>query len=318
MRVLYLGTPQFATVPLRALLDGNYDVCGVFTQPDRPSGRGNRLHASPVKILAEERGVRIFQPEKLRSEENRAIVENLEPDVIVTVAYGQIVPPWMLRLSRLFPVNVHASLLPRWRGAAPIARAILNGDAVSGVTTMVMEESLDSGDVLLREEVPIPVEATEGEFAETLAETGARLLLKTLEELESGGIVPAPQDEALATWAPKIRKDESTISWEYTALEVHNRIRALNPQPGASVDFRGEKINLWRSLPSDGAKNVSPGTLLGVTQNALRIACGGGTAIDILEMQRAGRKRTNGREFASGTRLKTGELISDCEFRIAD
>jgi len=318
MRVLYLGTPRFAAVPLHALLDNNYDVCGVFTQPDRPSGRGNRLQASPVKILAASRGIPVFQPEKLRAEENRAIVENLDPDVIVTAAYGQIVPAWMLRLSRLFPINVHASLLPRWRGAAPIARAILNGDAVSGVTTMVMEESLDSGGVLLREEVPIPIETTEGELSETLAEVGARLLIKTLEGLQSGCIVPTPQDEALVTWAPKITKAESAVSWERPAQEIHNRIRALNPKPGAAVDFRGEKINLWRSLPSDGAKNASPGTLLGVAGDALRVACGGGTAIDILEIQRPGKKRTNGREFASGARLKTGDLIADFELRIAD
>ena len=307
MRVLFLGTPQFAAVSLRALLDncaGCHEVCGVFTQPDRPSGRGRRLHASPVKELAVSRGIEVFQPEKLRTEENRAIVENLNPDIIVTVAYGQIVPAWMLGLSRLFPINIHASLLPRWRGAAPVARAILNGDAVSGVTTMVMEESLDAGGVLLREEVPISIETTEGELAETLAEVGARLLLKTLEELQSGGLTPTPQDETLATWAPKITKAESAVSWERPALEIHNRIRALNPKPGAVIDFRGEKINLWRSRPVEGAWNASPGTLIGVAGNALRVACGGGTAIDILEMQRPGKKRTTGREFASGMRIR--------------
>ena len=230
-------------------------------------------------------------------------MENLNPDVIVTAAYGQIVPAWMLGLSRMFPVNIHASLLPRWRGAAPVARAILNGDAVSGVTTMVMEESLDSGGVLLREEVPISIETTEGELAETLAEVGARLLIKTLEGLQSGSLTPTPQDEAMVTWAHKITKTESEISWERPSLEIHNRIRALNPNPGAVVDFYGERINLWRSMPSDGAVIASPGTLIGVAGNALRVACGGGTAIDILEMQRPGKKRINGREFASGMRL---------------
>ncbi|MDR0311368.1 MAG: methionyl-tRNA formyltransferase, partial [Acidobacteriota bacterium] len=242
MRVLYLGTPQFAAVSLRALLDNRYDVCGVFTQPDRPSGRGNRLQASPVKALAASRGVPVFQPEKLRAEENRAIVEGLNPDVIVTAAYGQIVPGWMLRLSRLFPINIHASLLPRWRGAAPIARAILNGDAVSGITTMVMEESLDAGGILLREEIPISIETTEGELAETLAAVGARLLIETLEGLQSGCLAPTPQDDELATWAHKITKAESAVSWEQQALEIHNRIRALNPKPGVAIDFRGERI----------------------------------------------------------------------------
>ena len=303
MRVLFLGTPELAAVSLRALLDNHYDVCGVFTQPDRPSGRGQRLQISPVKALAESCGIPVFQPEKLRVEENRAIVENLDPDIIVTAAYGQIVPGWMLRLSRLFPVNVHASLLPRWRGAAPVAHAILNGDAVSGVTTMVMEETLDSGGILLREEVPVSIETTTGELTETLAEVGASLLLQTLEGLQSGSLEPEPQDDALVTWAPRITKADSIISWEQPAMEIHNRIRALNPWPCAVADFRGEKICLWRSLPAEGAENVSPGTLLAVTDNALRVACGDGTAIDIYEMQRPGKKRVTGREFASGARI---------------
>ena len=307
MRVLYLGTPEYAAVSLRALLDDGYDVCGVFTQPDRPSGRGQRLQASPVKALAVSRGVQVFQPEKLRAEENRAIVENLDPDVIVTAAYGQLVPAWMLRLSRLFPVNVHASLLPRWRGAAPVERAILGGDAASGVTTMVMEESLDAGDILLREEVTISIETTAGELTETLAGVGARLLLQTLERLQSGDITPAPQDETLVTWALKITEAETIVSWERQAIEIHNRIRALNPRPGAVIDFRGEKISIWRSLPSEGERNVPPGTLLGVAGNSLRVACGDASAIDISEIQRPGKKRTNGREFAAGARLKPGE-----------
>ena len=309
MRVLFLGTPRFAAVSLLALLDNGYDVCGVFTQPDRPSGRGNQLQASPVKTLAEARGVTVFQPEKLRAEENRPIVENLNPDVIVTAAYGQLVPAWMLRISRLLPVNIHASLLPRWRGAAPIARAILNGDAVSGITTMVMEESLDAGGVLLREEVPVSIETTEGELTETLADVGARLLLKTLEGLQSGVLTPAPQDETLVTWAQKITKAESGVSWERPAMEIHNRIRALNPNPGAFFDFMGEKIKLWRSLPSEGEGNALPGTLLGAEGNALRVACGGASAIDIFEIQRPGKKRTTGREFAIGARLKPGILL---------
>jgi len=309
MRVIFLGTPEFAAVSLHALLDNGYDVCGVFTQPDRPSGRGNRLKASPVKALAETSGVPVFQPEKLRAEENRAIVENIKPDVIVTAAYGQLVPAWMLRLSRMFPINIHASLLPRWRGAAPIARAILNGDAVSGVTTMVMEESLDAGGVLLREEVPIPIDATEGGLAETLANVGARLLLQTLEGLQSGALAPTPQDETLATWAHKITKSESVVSWGQPAMEIHNRIRALNPNPGATVNFKGEKINLWRSRPVEGGGAALPGTLLGVTAGALRVACGEEGSIDILELQRPGKKRTNGREFASGARLKPGDSL---------
>ena len=309
MRVVYLGTPEFAAVSLRALLDNGYDVCGVFTQPDRPSGRGQRLTASPVKTLAASYGIPVFQPEKLRAEENRPIVEKLDPDVIITAAYGQLVPAWMLRISRLFPVNIHTSLLPRWRGAAPVARAILSGDAVCGVTTMVMDESLDAGGILLREEVPIPIDVTTGMLTETLSEVGARLLIKTLEGLQSGSITPTPQDETLVTWAQKITKAESAVSWEQPAMDIHNRIRALNPWPGAVVDFQGEKVCLWRSMPTDGAGNVPPGTLLGVIGNALRVKCGDASAIDILEIQRSGKKRTTGREFASGARLKPGDSL---------
>ena len=313
MRVLFLGTPRFAAVSLQALFDNGHDVCGVFTQPDRPSGRGNQLQASPVKTLAESRGITVFQPEKLRADENNEIVENLDPDVIVTAAYGQIVPAWMLRLSRLYPLNIHASLLPRWRGAAPIARAILAGDAVSGVTTMVMEESLDSGGVFLREEVPISIETTEGELTETLAEIGARLLLQTLEGLRSGALTPTPQDETQVTWALKITKAESEVSWEQPAIEIHNRIRAINPNPGAFFNFMGEKIKLWRSMPAESGWNASPGTLLGVVGNALRVACGGARAIDIFEIQRPGKKRTSGREFAAGARLKQGTSLMRSE-----
>ena len=309
MRVLFLGTPEFAAVLLRTLLDDGYDVCGVFTQPDRPSGRGQRLQFPPVKTLAVSRGIRVFQPEKLRAEENRAIVESLNPDIIITAAYGQLVPAWMLRLSRLFPLNIHASLLPRWRGAAPIERAILNGDAVSGVTIMVMEETLDSGGILLCEETAISIETTAGELTETLAEIGARLMLKTLEGLQSGSITPKPQDETLVTWAQKITKAEAAVSWEQPAMEIHNRIRALNPSPGVVIDFKGERISLWRSLPAESAVNASPGTLLGVVGNSLRVACGDASAIDISEIQRPGKKRTNGREFASGSRLKPGDFL---------
>ena len=309
MRVLYLGTPDFAAVSLRALMDNGCDVCGVFTQPDRPSGRGQRVHAPPVKALAASRGIPVFQPEKLRAEENRPIVEDLDPDIIITVAYGQLVPAWMLRLSRLFPVNMHTSLLPRWRGAAPVARAILSGDAVSGVTTMVMDESFDAGDILLRMEVPISIETTTGELAGTLAEAGARLLLQTLEGLQSGNLAPTPQDEKLATWAHKITKAEATVSWEWPAMEIHNRIRALNPWPGAVIDFRGERISLWRSLPLQGEEKAAPGTLLGVVGDSLRVACGGADAIDIIEIQRPGKKRINGREFAAGARLKPGQSM---------
>jgi methionyl-tRNA formyltransferase len=320
MRVLFLGTPDFAAVSLNALIDksridsspDSYSVCGVFTQPDRPSGRGHRLQASPVKELALAHGIDVFQPESLRAEENRAIVESLRPDVIVTASYGQLVPAWMLRLSRLYPLNVHASLLPRWRGASPIARSILEGETVGGVTIIVMAEALDAGGVLMQEEIPIPLEATTEEFTRTLAALGAKLRIKTLDGMQSGRLTPTPQDEGRVTWARKVSKAESPVAWERTALEIHNQIRALNPWPIANVDFRGEKLNLWRSLPAptDGIDaGEPPATVLGVFGGALRVRCGDGTALDLLEVQRPGKKRTSGRDFASGARLRPGEPL---------
>ena len=312
MRVLFLGTPEFSAVSLRALIDNSYDVCGVFTQPDRPSGRGQRLQSSPVKLLALAHGIDVFQPERLRAEENRAIVEHLSPDVVVTASYGQLVPTWMLRLSRLYPVNVHASLLPSWRGASPIARSILAGDVTSGVTIIVMEEALDAGGILLREEVSIPLEATTGEFTQELAIVGARLLIRTLEGMQSGSLVPTPQDEGQVTWARKITRDEFQVAWTRSELDIHNQIRALNPWPAAHVDFRGEKILLWRSLPATAMTepcDVPPGTMLGVFEKALRVQCGNGTTLDLLEVQRPGKKRLCGRDFAAGARLRSGDLL---------
>ena len=312
MRVLFLGTPEFSVVSLRALIDNSYDVCGVFTQPDRPSGRGRQLQASPVKLLALAHGIDVFQPERLSAEENRAIVERLCPDVVVTASYGQLVPTWLLQLSRLYPVNVHASLLPRWRGASPIARSILEGDATSGVTIIVMEEKLDAGGILLSEEVPIPFDATAGEFTQTLAVVGARLLIRALEGMRSGSLIPTPQDERQVTWARKITKDEATVAWTRPALDIHNRIRALNPCPAAHVDFRGEKMLLWRSIPAMTGPEpcgVPPGTMLGVFDKALRIQCGNGTMLDLLEVQRPGKKRLCGRDFVAGARLKPGDLL---------
>jgi len=309
MRVLFLGTPVFAVPSLQILIENSYEVCGVFTQPDRPAGRGNNLQPSPVKMLAETHGLPVLQPEKLNTEETRVIMESLNPDIIVTAAYGQIIPGWMLRYSKFFPVNVHASLLPKYRGAAPIARAILNGDTVAGVTTMVMEESLDAGGMLLREEIPVPIEVTTGELTALLAAIGARLLLRTLEGLRDNTLIPEPQDESLVTWAPRITKDHAAVDWKKPALAIHNQIRAMNPWPAAHTGFRDEKISLWRSLPLQSEGGAPPGTILGTVTNALSVQCGEGTILGILEAQRPGKKRINGREFASGARLQPGERL---------
>lgn len=311
MRIVFLGTPDFAVPALQALLDHSYDVRGVVTQPDRPSGRGHKLQASPIKLLALEKGIPVFQPEKIRDEENRALLQDLRPDFIVTVAYGQILPGWVLRSAAVAAVNIHASLLPRYRGAAPIQWAILNGDSVTGVTTMLMEESLDSGPILMQEEIAIPMDRTAGELARELSAAGARLLIRTLDGLQKGSIQPVAQDESRVSWAPRITKEMARISWDCRAVEIHNRIRAMNPQPVAFAPFRGLQLQIWRShaetVPPE--TDEKPGTVLGVAGGGLRVQCGSKTVLDILEAQMPGKSRVTGREFANGARLRPGDRI---------
>ncbi len=314
MRVVFLGTPEFAVPTFRELLDHSYDICGVFTQPDRPSGRGRKLRPSPVKALAQSRNIPVFQPESIRREENRPILEDLNPDFIVVAAYGQILPGWLLEAPRLAPINIHASLLPRYRGAAPIPWAILNGDDVTGVTTMVIREKLDSGPILLQQEVSIPPAVTAGELASELAVAGARLLIQTLDGFAEKLIRPKEQDESMVSWAPRITKDMAPISWVRPAHEIHNQIRALNPWPAAHTKFRDQKLKIWRSLPEDlpedrHQRQAPPGTFLGLSDNGIRVQCGKGSVIELLELQLPGKGRISGRDFAIGRRPAAGQLL---------
>jgi len=312
MRVAFLGTPTFAVPSLELLLDSaGHEVCAVFTQPDRPSGRGQRLHPSPVKVCAMERGVPVFQPERIRNEENRPGFERLKADFVVVVAYGQILPKWLLKAARLAAVNVHASLLPRYRGAAPIAWAILNGDAVTGISTMVMEEKVDAGPVLLQQEISIPFTMTAGELTETLSVVGAKLLVQTLDRLWENELEPIPQDESGVSWAPRITKGMAHISWEQSAVRIHNQVRAMNPWPVAYTFFRNDRLQIWRSLNESQVSEarVLPGTYLGLSRSGIRVQCGEETILEILELQLAGKSRVTGKEFASGVHLRVGELI---------
>jgi methionyl-tRNA formyltransferase len=310
MRVVFIGTPEFAVPPLQALLDNSYEICGVFTQPDRPSGRGHKLQASPVKVLAHSRNIPVFQPEKIRSEENRPFVESFKPDFIVVAAYGQILPGWLLAAARIAAVNIHGSLLPKYRGAAPIAWSVLNGDRTTGITTMLMQEKLDSGPILLQKEVPIPLTITTGKLTAELSLEGASLLIETLAGMQNNTVQPVPQDESLVSWAPRIGKEHAQILWEKTAMSIHNQVRALNPWPGAYTSFRGERLMIWGSLPENQSehKNV-PGTFLGTSEQGFRVQCGEGTVLDLLEVQVPAKKRVTGREFANGIRLRAGEAL---------
>lgn len=311
MRVVFLGTPETAVPPLRSLLVHSYEIAAVFTQPDRPSGRGRKLKPGPVKIFAEQNGIPVFQPEKIRNEKNHEIFRRMRPDFLVVAAYGQILPAWLLQWARLAPLNIHFSLLPAYRGAAPVAHAILNGDSVTGITVMIMEKALDSGPILKQKRVPISLTATTGELEVRLSEVGAELLLEAMEEYLEGSIQPVKQDETLASRAPRLSKEDARIAWNENALRIHNRVRAMNPWPGAFSVFRGERVHIWRSLPEScsAVSGSDPGTFLGYTKTGLRIQCGEGSVLEVLELQKPSKKRISGREFAIGEHLHPKEVL---------
>ncbi len=306
MRVIFLGTPEFAVPSLRVLLRSSYEVCAVFTQPDRPAGRGRKPHASPIKQLAEASGIPAFQPEKIKAEENRSVFEKYQPDFIVVVAFGQLLPAWLLRSAGIAPVNVHASLLPRYRGAAPIAWAILNGETVSGVTTMLMDEHLDTGPMLMKREVPVSDMTTGGELASQLSVVGAELLVPTLDGLRSGNLRPEAQDHSKASLAPRITKEMAEISWERRARDIHNQVRAFNPWPLSYTHFGGRRIQILRTRPESGTLDGAgaAGTFLDTTCDGIRVICGAGTVLELLELKSEGKGRVSGREFANGARLQ--------------
>jgi methionyl-tRNA formyltransferase len=293
------------------LMEYSYEICGVFTQPDKPSGRGRKLQPGPIKVLAQEHGIPVFQPARLRDQENRQIIEDLQPDFIVVAAYGQILPGWMLRAARIAPVNIHASLLPRYRGAAPIAWPILKGENATGVTIMLVHDDLDAGAILMQQEVPIAIHTTTGELTAELSEIGARLLMRTLEGLQKGTIRPIPQDADKVTWAPRITKEMAQISWHKQALDIHNQIRGMNPWPVSYADFHGEHLRIWRSVPPPRATSAdeAPGTFLGHSRDGIYVQCGQGTVLEILEVQLPAKGRVTGREFTNGARLTPGEVI---------
>ncbi len=311
MRVIFLGTPEFAVPSLRALLDSSYEISAVFTQPDRPAGRGQKEQPPPVKTCALNAGIPVFQPEKIRDPENRPLLEDCRPDFIVVVAYGQILPAWILQIPRFGCVNVHGSLLPAYRGAAPVAWAILNGETVTGITTMLMDEHMDTGPMLLKKEVAIDSFMTAGELAARLADIGAELLLPTLEGLQNGTLHPVPQDGSQASLAPRITKEMALIRWDRPATAIHNQVRGLNPWPLAFAEFQGQRIQILRSSPPDGgiAQGQGTGVFLGPGDRGMRVTCGEGSVLEILEVQPAGKKRISGRDFANGARIHPGQRI---------
>lgn len=318
MRLVFMGTPDFAVPSLRALVGGGHDVVGVFTQPDRPAGRGKKLKPSPVKVAAEELGLAVFQPEKIKTPEGIQQLRSLAPDGIIVVAYGQILSREILQLPSKGCINVHASLLPSYRGAAPIHWAVMRGETRTGVTTMLMDEGLDTGDMLLKREVSISNVATTGEIHDELALVGGEILIDTLKELEKGSLKATPQT-GISNYAPLLKREHERIDWSGRAVELHNQIRGLNPWPGAFATFRGENLKIWRSAPylisdkdleSEVLSNMTtdPGQILQVLEDSLVVQTGDGV-LRILEVQPAGKRAMPARDFFNGRHGQVGEKL---------
>ncbi len=311
MRVVFAGTPEFAAVALARLHAAGFEIPLVLTQPDRPAGRGMKLQASPVKVLAQTHGIHVAQPRGLRldgkyAEDAGAARETLlavQPDVMVVAAYGLILPAWVLELPRLGCLNIHASLLPRWRGAAPIHRAIEAGDAETGITIMQMDAGLDTGDMLLAEREPIGAADTTATLHDRLAALGGRLIVEALELAACGGLQPRRQPAEGVTYAHKIEKAEAAIDWRAPAAEIERRLRAFDPFPGATGVLAGETIKAWRAAPCAGSGR--PGEVLAVGEAGVEVACGEG-ALRLTELQRAGGKRLAAAAFLAGHPIAPG------------
>ncbi|HWR15099.1 MAG TPA: methionyl-tRNA formyltransferase [Terriglobales bacterium] len=310
MRVVFCGTPQFAVPSLRALLDSGFEIPLVVSQPDRPSGRGMQITPTPVKELALSRGVEVMQPEKIKNnQEFRARLEAIRPDAIVVVAYGRIIPQWMIDLPRFGNINGHASLLPKYRGAAPIQWAIAMGETVTGVTTMRIDAGLDTGDMLLKRELPITADDTALTIAPKLAQITAELLVETLRGLEDGTVTPTPQDHSEATLAPILKKEDGQIDFQRTATDIWNRLRGFQPWPGAYCTYRGKKLSVTaaRSLPS-GTAVLEAGELR-VDCGQMLVGCGQLSTLELLEVQPEGKKRMSAKDFLNGYKPTNGERL---------
>ena len=293
MDLIFLGTPAFAVPTLEKILAAGHRVLTVITQPDRPKGRSQALSASPVKEAALRRRLPVYQPERIRQPEVVAHLAAFHAGAMVVVGYGQIVPQSIIDLPRYGIVNVHASLLPKYRGAAPVQWAIVNGETVTGVTTMRIDAGLDTGDMLLRAETAIRPEESAVELGATLALIGAYLLVETLARIES--ITPEKQDNAQATYAPILTKEDGRIDWTESAPAIHNRVRGFQPWPGAWTTFRGQKLHIWKSR-------------LSVAPKSLHALCRGGIAVELLEVQLEGKKRMTAQAFANGQRLQDNNI----------
>jgi methionyl-tRNA formyltransferase len=308
LRIVFCGTPGFAVPSLRHLLaQPDFKIVGVVTQPDRPRGRALAMSSSPVKEAAAAVGIPIYQPEKVKSEESFEFFQRMAPDAVVIIAYGQIIPARLIAIPRLGWINLHGSLLPKYRGAAPIHRAIMNGEKHTGLTTMNIDAGLDTGPMLLRFETEIGPDETAPELYARLSEAGAPLVAETLRGLDRGTITSMPQDNSLATFAPPLKKEEGRVDWMQSAPKIYNRIRGLQPWPGAFSTFRGKSCAIWgRAIAGPYATADLPGEITKADGNVV-VSCGEGTALLLKFVQLEGRKRVTALEFANGARLNPAD-----------
>ncbi len=304
MRIVFMGTPEFSVPCLQALLDHGYPVTGVFTRADKPKGRGYKLTPPPVKELALKAGLPVFQPQTLKSDESLAMLKSCEPDLIVVVAYSRMLPKAVLELPKYGCINVHASLLPKYRGAGPIQWSIINGEKETGVTTMYMAEGMDTGDMLEKAVTPIGENETADELQARLSQMGAELLIKTLEKLEAGTLTREPQNDELASYAPMLSKDLSALDLTKDAQTVHNLIRGLSSWPAAQTFYQGKRLKVYQSRLAPGSGE--PGLLL--DSKPFIVACGSG-AVEFLSVQGEGGKRMPAADFLRGRPAKSGEKL---------
>ncbi len=307
MRIVFMGTPEFAVPCLQKLIDCGHEVTGVFTQPDKPQGRKMILTPPPVKVLAENNGIKVYQPEKMRDGTALEMLKEANPELIIVVAYGKILPKEILEFPKYGCINIHASLLPLLRGAAPIQWSIINGFEKTGVTSMQMDEGLDTGDMLIKGEIEIGENETAGELHDRLSALGADILEKTIDALIKGELTPAQQNHEEFTYAPMLSKELSPVDWNMSASEIHNKIRGLSPWPSANTTLGGKKIKLHKSVlaPEKGSK---PGEIV-VADKRLVVTCGDLNCIEILELQAEGKKSMSAADFLRGNAVEKGTLM---------
>ena len=306
MRLAFLGTPAFAVPTLERLVERGHQVLAAVTQPDRPKGRGQTLAPPPVKEAALRLGVPVYQPERVKRPESVDYLRSLAPEAMVVVGYGQIIPQSIIDIPPLGILNVHASLLPRYRGAGPIQWAIVNGETVTGVTIMRIDAGLDTGPMLLKAATAIGADETALDLGRRLSVMGADLLIEALDALAAARIVPQPQENAQASYAPMLKKEDGGIDWSRSAAQIHNQVRGMQPWPGAYSIFRGGALHVWRARPVEAGAGHPPGTLVRI--KPLLVACGAG-ALELIEVQMEGRKRMPAADFANGQRLVENEIL---------